>query len=59
MQEGSVTFTAGDEVVEARDGQVVVVPVGLPHRFVNSGTGRLRQIDIHASGRFISEWLDE
>ena len=59
MLEGSVTFTAGDEVAEARGGQVVLVPAGVPHRFVNSGAGRLKQIDIHASGRFITEWLDE
>jgi mannose-6-phosphate isomerase-like protein (cupin superfamily) len=59
VHEGSVTFTTEDEVVEARGGQVVVVPAGVPHRFVNSGTGRLKQIDIHASGRFITEWLDE
>jgi len=58
VQEGSVTFTAGDDVIEARGGQVVVVPAGVPHKFVNSGTGRLRQIDIHASERFITEWLE-
>jgi mannose-6-phosphate isomerase-like protein (cupin superfamily) len=59
VQEGSVTFTAGDEVIEARGGQVVVVPAGVAHRFVNSGAGRLRQVDIHASERFITEWLEE
>jgi mannose-6-phosphate isomerase-like protein (cupin superfamily) len=59
VQEGSVTFTAGDEVIEARDGQVVVVPAGVPHKFVNSGSGRLRQIDIHASKRFVTEWLED
>jgi mannose-6-phosphate isomerase-like protein (cupin superfamily) len=59
VQEGSATFTAGDEVIEAGGGQVVVVPAGVPHRFVNSGAGRLRQVDIHASGRFITEWLEE
>jgi hypothetical protein len=26
---------------------------------VNSGTGRLRQIDIHASERFVTEWLED
>jgi hypothetical protein len=26
---------------------------------VNSGAGRLRQIDIHASERFITEWLED
>ncbi len=59
VQEGSVTITAEDEVIEASDGQVVVVPAGVPHKFVNSGTGRLKQIDIHASERFITEWLEE
>jgi mannose-6-phosphate isomerase-like protein (cupin superfamily) len=59
VQEGRVTFTAGDEVIEAGGGQVVVVPAGVPHRFVNSGAGRLRQVDIHASERFITEWLEE
>jgi mannose-6-phosphate isomerase-like protein (cupin superfamily) len=59
VQEGSVTFTAGEEVIEARGGQVVVVPAGVPHKFVNSGAGRLRQIDIHASERFVTEWLGD
>ena len=59
VQEGSVTFTAGDEVIEAAGGQAVVVPAGVPHKFVNSGAGRLRQVDIHASERFITEWLEE
>jgi mannose-6-phosphate isomerase-like protein (cupin superfamily) len=59
VQEGSATFTAGDEVIEAGAGKVVVVPAGVPHKFVNSGTGPLRQIDIHASERFITEWLED
>ena len=58
VQEGSVTFTAGDELIEASAGQVVVVSAGVPHKFVNSGDGRLRQIDIHASERFVTEWLE-
>jgi mannose-6-phosphate isomerase-like protein (cupin superfamily) len=37
VQEGSATFTAGDEIVEAHGGQVVVVPAGVPHKFVNTG----------------------
>lgn len=58
VQEGTATFTAGDEKMEANGGQVVVVPAGVPHKFVNSGTGRLRQVDIHASDRFLTEWLE-
>lgn len=58
VQEGSATFTAGDDTIEVSGGQVVVVPAGVPHKFVNSGTGRLRQVDIHASERFVTEWLE-
>lgn len=58
VQEGTATFTAGDEKIEAKGGQVVVVPAGVPHKFVNSGTERLRQVDIHASDRFLTEWLE-
>ena len=59
VQEGSATFTAGDDIIEASGGQVVVVRAGVAHKFVNSGAGRLRQIDIHASDRFITEWLED
>ena len=58
MVRGQRTFTAGEDVIEAGAGQAVVVPAGVPHRFVNSGDGRLRQIDIHASERFVTEWLE-
>ena len=58
VQEGTATFTAGDEMVEVKDGQVVVVPAGVAHKFVNSGEDRLRQVDIHASERFVTEWLE-
>ena len=58
IQEGSVTFTAGDETIEAKGGQVVVVPAGVAHKFMNSGTGRLRQVDIHASKQFVTEWIE-
>ena len=58
IQQGSVTFTAGDETIEATGGQVVVVPAGVAHKFTNAGTGRLRQVDIHASERFVTEWLE-
>ena len=51
VQEGQATFTAGDATFEATGGQIVIVPAGVPHKFVNSGTGPLRQIDIHPSER--------
>ena len=58
IQEGTATFTAGDETIEASGGQVVVVPAGVAHKFVNTGNGPLRQVDIHASDQFITEWLE-
>ena len=58
IQDGTVTFTAGDETIEAKGSQVVIVPGGVPHKFVNTGEDRLRQVDIHASDRFITEWLE-
>jgi mannose-6-phosphate isomerase-like protein (cupin superfamily) len=56
--EGDSTFTAGPATLNAGAGQIVVVRPGVAHKFVNSGSGRLRQIDIHASSRFITEWLE-
>ena len=55
--EGQATFTLGDEERVVNGGEVIVAPAGVPHRFVNSGSGRLRQVDIHESPRFVTEWL--
>jgi mannose-6-phosphate isomerase-like protein (cupin superfamily) len=57
--EGRATFTVGDATIEASSGQVLIAPAGVPHKFVNSGDGPLRQIDIHASDRFETEWLED
>jgi len=51
--EGTATITVGEETREVNAGGIVVIPAGTPHRFVNSGATTLRQIDIHASPRFI------
>ena len=59
IQDGSVTFTVGDATIEATAGQIVIAPTGVPHKFVNSGTGPLRQLDIHANDRFVTEWLED
>lgn len=57
IQEGEATFTVGDERQVVGAGNIVVVPAGLPHAFVNSGDGPLRQLDIHVSPVFDTEWL--
>jgi mannose-6-phosphate isomerase-like protein (cupin superfamily) len=51
--EGCATITVGDKTVEVKAGGIVVIPANTPHRFVNSGDTMLRQIDIHASPKFI------
>jgi mannose-6-phosphate isomerase-like protein (cupin superfamily) len=57
-QEGQATMTVGDEHYEVSGGEIVIVPAGEPHKFVNSGDGPLRQIDIHVSPSFSTEWLE-
>ena len=51
VQEGDVTFTVGGETIETADGQIVIAPAGLPHRFENAGPGRSRHVDIHPISR--------
>ena len=49
--------TAGDEQRGVRAGEIVVVPPGTPHRFEATGDGTFREIGIHVSPRFVTEWL--
>ena len=55
--EGIATFDDGSSKREVSAGEMAVVDAGEAHAFINSGEGRLRQIDIHLSPRFITEWL--
>jgi mannose-6-phosphate isomerase-like protein (cupin superfamily) len=59
VQEGELTFTVGEDTVEASGGQIVVTPEGAPHKFTNSGTGQARHVNIHTSPRLDTEWLEE
>jgi mannose-6-phosphate isomerase-like protein (cupin superfamily) len=56
--EGESTFTDGTENRVVRAGEMVIAEPNEPHGFVNSGQGLLRQIDIHLSRHFETEWLD-
>src|ERR1044071_4763325 len=51
--EGTATITVGNDTREVSAGGIVIIPPNTPHRFVNSGAGVLRQIDIHASPNFV------
>jgi mannose-6-phosphate isomerase-like protein (cupin superfamily) len=58
VQEGEARFVAGDEERMAGAGDIVVVPADTPHAFRNTGAGPLRQVDVHVSPRFATEWLE-
>ena len=58
LQEGVATYTVGTTTLQARAGQIIIAPADTPHKFVNSGESRLRQVDIHLSKRFITQWLE-
>jgi len=55
--EGSATYDDGKAKRIVNAGEMAVVDAKQPHGFVNSGSGRLRQIDIHLNARFVTEWL--
>jgi mannose-6-phosphate isomerase-like protein (cupin superfamily) len=55
--EGTATFTVGGDEIHAEPGDIVIVPPNTPHAFANTGEGQLRQIDIHVSPTFSTEWL--
>ena len=57
VQEGQATYSVGSATLDVRSEQVVIVPPGVAHGFVNSGAGMLRQIDIHLSPKIVTEWL--
>lgn len=59
VQEGRATYRIGSITLEVPAPRVLVVAAGVPHGFVNSGEGRLRQVDIHLSERIETEWLED
>lgn len=58
VHEGQATYTVGATMVGVQAGQIVIVPAGVSHKFVNSGCSQLRQTDIHLSPQFVTEWLE-
>lgn len=49
-----ITFVRG----EIGPGEMAGVEAGQAHGFVNSGQSTLRQVDVHLSPRFVTEWLE-
>ena len=58
VQEGQATYTVGSSKLEVTAPKILVVPAAVPHAFVNSGEGRLKQVDIHLSPKIVTEWLE-
>lgn len=59
IQEGMATFTVGSVTLDARAGQVIIVPAEVPHKFMNLSDQRLKQIDIHVNRQFVTDWLED
>jgi mannose-6-phosphate isomerase-like protein (cupin superfamily) len=57
VQEGRATFTVGSSTLYIKAPRTLIVPATVAHAFVNSGDTRLKQVDIHLSPTFITEWL--
>lgn len=58
VQEGSATYRVGDKTLEVEAPRTLIVAAGVAHAFTNTGAGRLKQVDIHLSPRFVTEWLE-
>ena len=49
IKRGRARFTVGDRTFDAEEGDVVMGPATMPHKYRNLGPGRLESIDIHLS----------
>lgn len=58
IHSGRALLTVGDEQLVGVGGQVLVVPQLVAHRFEVLDGGVYEATHIHASDRFITEWLE-
>jgi quercetin dioxygenase-like cupin family protein len=58
MHEGRGAFTIDGTTVEPGPGDIIIIPAGLPHRFVNISDGPMRQTAVHAAAAIAIEWLE-
>jgi mannose-6-phosphate isomerase-like protein (cupin superfamily) len=57
LDAGRAEFQIGDAHVEARSGDVLIAPAGVPHRFTTVGSEPLRLTAIHTASVMDTEWL--
>jgi mannose-6-phosphate isomerase-like protein (cupin superfamily) len=58
IHDGTATFVVDGAAVEARGGQVVVVPPGATHAFTNSGARTLEMTSLHPAAEMVTEWIE-
>lgn len=56
---GRAAMVVGGEEVVAGAGDIVVIEPATPHRFTAVGDERLDMVCVHASERFVIEWLGD
>ncbi|MFG0287163.1 MAG: cupin domain-containing protein [Rhodopirellula sp. JB044] len=59
VRTGTALFTIGDKRIEAQEGDVLMGPANIPHKYHNLGPGKLETTDIHLSDRWIQANLDD
>jgi mannose-6-phosphate isomerase-like protein (cupin superfamily) len=57
LRSGRAAMTIDGQEVLAGPGDIVVIGPGTPHRFTAIGEERLVAVCIHASERFVIEWV--
>jgi mannose-6-phosphate isomerase-like protein (cupin superfamily) len=59
ITKGRARFKVGDKSFEVEEGDVVMGPANVPHKYKNCGTGPLQSIDIHLSREWIQTDLQD
>ncbi len=52
IRKGRALFTIGDDKIIAEEGDILLGPADVPHKFENLGPGRLESTDIHLNSRW-------
>lgn len=59
IRTGRALFTIGEKVIEAREGDILLGPAKIPHKYHNLGPGPLETTDIHLSNRWVQTNLED
>jgi mannose-6-phosphate isomerase-like protein (cupin superfamily) len=59
VRTGNALFTIGSDKIQVQEGDVLLGPANVPHKYHNLGPGPLETTDIHISDRWIQTDLDD